>query len=204
MNSIITLELLGCSLLGQFIHLLIKAKAIKARNDAAGLSSNPFVELFTKDYINLIISFVVNMALLALIFPKEPKASDYIMIHIPVINIDFSVYWRFALLIFSGYSGSSFFLSLLSKVDKNQKELINQVSVLTPNNMEYVWDLEFSASTDMVIQSGGNISIADYAQLTFGVYDSDKTITYDSEPAQVGYKRIDTTQGVAIPIRRPK
>lgn len=199
MNTITTLELLGCSLLGQFLHLLIKARAIKARNDAAGLKGNPFSELIVKDYINIILSLAANVALL--IFFKNTTKTTF---EFTFLGIDIAIDWRFFLFILSGYTGSSFVLSFLSKVDSLQKQKLNDVSVLTPNIMEYVWDLEFSASTDMVIQSGGNISIADYAQLTFGVYDLDKIITYDSEPAQVGYKRIDTTQGVAIPIRRPK
>ena len=201
MNTITTLELLGCSLLGQFIHLLIKAKAIKSRLDAAGLKSNPFSELFQKDYINIMLSLIANVALLVAF--KNTTQKEYTF---HVFGIDITIDWRYVLFIFSGYTGSSFVLSLFSKLDKLKNEQLNNVSILTPTKMEeYIWELEFESATDEVDFESSQYSIEGFASMTGGEFSTTKII-YTEEPSfsEVTCIRIDTTTYTAGPIRKPK
>lgn len=202
MGYLTILELLGCSLLGQFIHLLIKAKAIKSRNDSAGLQGNPFSELLRQDYINIVIAFVANIALLIMF--KNTKSTT--------VSFDFfgayiSFDWRYFLFIFSGYTGSSFVLSLFSKADSLQRQKLNTISILTPNKMEeFIWQLTFESSTDLVeYKEGIKSSLSDFADTTGGSLEG-KLITYDSDPGffSLTVWRIDATTYLNSPIKKPK
>lgn len=201
MNYLIFLELLGCSLFGQLIHLLIKAKAIKARNDSAGLGGNPFSELIQKDYINIMLSLVANVALL-IIF-KNTKSTT---VNFGFLGADISFDWRYFLFIFSGYTGSSFVLSLFSKVDSLQKEKLNNISILTPNKMEdFIWQMTFENSDDLVeYKEGIKSSLTQFASDTAGTL-SGKVITYDRDPGfgHLTIWRVDGTTYLSGPVRKP-
>lgn len=151
MNFITVVELIGCSLLGQFIHLQIKAKAIKARNDSVGLGGNPFKQLIQEDYINIMLSLTANMVLLIVL--KNAKNTTY---SFEFLGIEMQIDWRYLLFIFSGYTGSSFVLSLFSKLDKLKNEQLNNISILTPTKTEtdmateYVFTIPENATAIMV------------------------------------------------------
>jgi hypothetical protein len=188
--------LLGVSLLGQAIHIMIKMNAMQRRSNAAGIPYRS-AEIFEKDWTNMCLSFLCNIGLLAVF----SEISTY---------VELVKTWPKCLFLLSGYTGSSLVLGALSKADKAQRQAIEEfTNSIINNKMEYIWELPYWNEDDLFQHESSSFTPAVFAQVTFGIIDTGaKTITYESEPAfsevTIWLNGNSSTTQIAAPIRKPK
>lgn len=197
------LTFLGCIVLGQFFHLIVKANSLRKKSFAA---SKPFS--LVGDFLK-VDSLEISGSLVACIVVMV--AYSELIGFYPKIALGQKIF--FMLL---GYSGSSWVLAAFSKADKVVLKTIdtktNELDEILNNKkeeMEYIWELSYWNDEDLFDYQSSSLTPAMFAQITYGTIDTGaKTITYDKEPAfsqvTVLIKGDPETTEIAAPIRRPK
>ena len=188
-------SLLGISILGQLIHISIKLKAMQQRAVSANLPFRP-KELWEKDWTNMLLSFLCNLALLVG-FSELASYSEVVKI------------WPKCLFLLSGYTGSSLVLSWLSKADKAQQTAVSQIT--NTKTMDEIWAIDYQYDSDIFFFNNQELSPEDFGIATAGDWQSStKSVTWETEPpfSTVGVTiYVMGNRGntyLAVPIKRPR
>lgn len=187
-----------CIAIGQLIHLLNKAHAMKKRAIAGNISFNPWGDFIKKDIFQIATSFAAGAAVMLMF-------SELVGLY-PKLELVQKIFF-----VLIGYCGSSLVLSAFSKAEKQmQKAIDNKTNQLDSilSGETYEWVLDFENVNDRASLDGVNFeSIDDFVDNTGGVLIPSATeVIYATQPSftSVTFRRQDTTTYIAGPIRRPK
>lgn len=185
------LTFLGCIVLGQFFHLIVKANSLKKK----AIASNKGFSL-VDDFLK--VDFLEILGALVACFMVMIGYSELIGFY-PKIALGQKIF--FLLL---GYSGSSWVLAAFSKADKIALNTINNLNI--EKMEEFEWYLQYQNAEDTVSFEEMEISLDDFAVETGGnMKPTVSQIVWTAEPAfgELVFNPGQATTYIAGPIRRP-
>lgn len=193
------LVFLGCLVLGQALHLAVKAKSLQKKASAANMPFNIKDDFFKKDFIEIFITLICGFMVLvgySEIVGFEPRIADSQKIFF----------------MFVGYTGSSLVLSLLSKADKSVMKYIDQKTniadfITNPQEQMDEYYYQLKNVNDEVKQDDGTYIAADQYAIQEG-------LTFDIPNLQlissalltnsITLRHPDLSNSIAMPVRKPK